>query len=339
MFIAHSPPRDEAPPIRRGWLSKLYWGSVIVIYAVLVTIAIRSSRVPEPVLRKYVAENYPNELASSPRDRGEVQTLPYKLTTEIRAWRGAGIVPNSEPVDSVADPQQSDAHWRFSSRPIIWMLVLLSIVYLVVTSIAFYTIKVLGASFGEGNFTGIPDATSDIDIGDLELSWTILRNDIINAQTFSRGLDRRSVVFLILGFVTAMLGVVVLLVFVPHDARTGETTPQVVLRLTRTIGLVAFIEGIAWYLLKQHRVLISDQKSMYRMYMRRANYLAALALLAPDPLDAELRKLIVNAVLADPVTDRMAAGETTEALEVWKSKSEGRAAELAEGLAKTARGG
>jgi hypothetical protein len=81
--------------------------------------------------------------------------------------------------------------------------------------------------------------------------------------------------------------------------------------------MLLFIEAIAWFLLRQHRVLIEDYKSFYRLYIRRTNYLTVLKLVA-ESTDASHKGLLINALLIEDLSGRLRQGETTEGLEDQK---------------------
>src|SRR5262249_54823982 len=46
-------------------------------------------------------------------------------------------------------------------------------------------------------------------------------------------------------------------------------------RSLRPTGMLIFMEGIAWFLLRQYRVLIEEYKAFLRVYLKRSSYLIA----------------------------------------------------------------
>jgi hypothetical protein len=77
----------------------------------------------------------------------------------------------------------------------------------------------------------------------------------------------------------------------------------------RPIGMLLFVEAIAWFLLRQYRALIEDYKSFNRVYLRRVNLLAALKIATES---VSYPRPVVTALLTDNVTGRLGRGETTE---------------------------
>jgi hypothetical protein len=306
-------PGVEPKPFYRTFGITLYVVCVLGIYVVMF------ARMPglgetESELAAYAEQHFPNELARfenpplTAGPRPNQITLPLGWTTELRVERGPTPVrePNTRPL-------------RYSVHLVLSLLFLFSIVYFSAAGVGYYAIDVFRHSFtAEGYFFSTPGYDQP-PLGPKK-SWEVLTNDISNIQLFSRQLDRRSVLFLALGASTALVGVGYLLLVAPHDIRTGETTSQTALRLVRSLGLVAFIEAIAWFFLKQYRVLVEDSKSYYRMYLKRSNTLAALAL-ASDQREGgtDLNASVVAALLADPVVERLAQGESTESLEAQRT--------------------
>ncbi|HEY1526666.1 MAG TPA: hypothetical protein VGH51_10545 [Candidatus Angelobacter sp.] len=84
----------------------------------------------------------------------------------------------------------------------------------------------------------------------------------------------------------------------------------------RPTGMLIFMEGIAWFLLRQYRVLIEEYKSFLRVYLKRSSYLIAWK--AAATIGAEKQIAIAHAMIRDEMGDTLKKNETTEALEVMK---------------------
>jgi hypothetical protein len=268
----------------------------------------------ESELAAYAEQRFPKEILLFETPPAGANRAPNELNlqigwaTELRVRRGATRV-----IEGDTRPLRYSAH-------LIWRLFFLfSIVYFSAAGVGYYAIDVFRRSFtSAGHFGTTPEFAEE---GGPGQSWAVLHNDISNIQLFSRQLDRRSVLFLVLGAATAVVGVGYLLLVAPHG-NVGESTSQTVLRLVRSLGLVAFIEAIAWFFLRQHRVLVEDEKSYYRLYLKRSNTLAALALAAHPRADGtDLSASVVTALLEDPVFERLGQGESTESLEAQRTQS------------------
>lgn len=85
----------------------------------------------------------------------------------------------------------------------------------------------------------------------------------------------------------------------------------------RPTAMLIFVEALAWFLLRQYRLLIDDYRSFYRIYIKRANYLAAISVL--DGAEASSPKLLVGgALLQEDAWGKLRNDETSENLEARK---------------------
>jgi hypothetical protein len=84
----------------------------------------------------------------------------------------------------------------------------------------------------------------------------------------------------------------------------------------RPTGMLIFMEGIAWFLLRQYRVLIEEYKSFLRVYLRRSSYLIAWKAAASS--GAERQFSIAQAMISDDMSATLKKDETTEAFEALK---------------------
>jgi len=85
------------------------------------------------------------------------------------------------------------------------------------------------------------------------------------------------------------------------------------------MGVLIFIEAIAWFLLKQYRAIIQDYKFFHKMYLKRANYLIAYRTISgkEDVSDQEL--IFITSLLSEDLSEKLKEGESTESLENLKS--------------------
>ena len=122
-----------------------------------------------------------------------------------------------------------------------------------------------------------------------------------------------------------------------------ESKPNLTVYLAqaiRPLGMLLFVEAIAWFLLRQYRALIEDYKVFHRVYLRRANLLAALRITSDSQVSAATLP-VVTTLLSDGMYEPSAAvdsdskngdsgqGQAAPAFELLRTVVE-RTAEVAE---------
>lgn len=83
-------------------------------------------------------------------------------------------------------------------------------------------------------------------------------------------------------------------------------------RSLRPTGMLIFMEGIAWFLLRQYRVLIEEYKAFLRVYLKRSSFLVAWKA-ASSGVDKEF--LIAQAMIGEDLSGAITKDQTTEVLE------------------------
>lgn len=116
----------------------------------------------------------------------------------------------------------------------------------------------------------------------------------------------------------AFVGVAIFYATLP-EPRQEEVQTIYWIRALRSTGMLMFLEAIAWFLLRQYRSLIEDFKSFHRIYMKRANYLAAITILEKEKVRSE-DLLVIGALLGEDFSGKLITGETTESLESIKNE-------------------
>jgi tetratricopeptide (TPR) repeat protein len=101
-----------------------------------------------------------------------------------------------------------------------------------------------------------------------------------------------------------------------------QSYTAILARSLRPFGMLIFVEGIAWFLLRQYRNLIEDYKSFVRIYLKRSNYLIAFRA-APTAQAGSPLADVIKGLLNEDLTGRLAKDETTEALEARKDREQG----------------
>ncbi|HEX9147333.1 MAG TPA: hypothetical protein VGA09_23910 [Candidatus Binatia bacterium] len=126
----------------------------------------------------------------------------------------------------------------------------------------------------------------------------------------------RSTLLLTGGVIMAFIGVGIFYVSLP-ETKVDETLTSYWPKVVRPTGVLIFVESIAWFLLRQYRALVEDYKWFYRLYLKRANYLAAIRILGVENLRPEDTFVAVSLIQED-YSGRLKTGETTESLEAQK---------------------
>lgn len=159
-----------------------------------------------------------------------------------------------------------------------------------------------------------------------------LRSDIINARGRADDLDRRSTHLLYSGIGLGVMGILVFMAIIP-PLIPSQSALQYVAQAIRPVSILLFLEAVAWFLLRQHRALLEEYKTFFRIYLRRMNLLVSY-LLSTDASAAAnpVTTLLLNSLLDEKDSDRLAQGETTVALEAFKSLGDPPAVALMERL-------
>ncbi len=90
------------------------------------------------------------------------------------------------------------------------------------------------------------------------------------------------------------------------------------LHLLRAFGMLFFIEAVAWFLLRQYRQLVDDQKWAFSQYLKRSNFLAASEMTENDK---DGKMALLASILQEDHSGRLSPGQTTEQLEGAKTNA------------------
>jgi hypothetical protein len=76
-------------------------------------------------------------------------------------------------------------------------------------------------------------------------------------------------------------------------------------RVVRPVGMLLFIEGIAWFLLRQYRSLLQEHKKFYAIYLQKANQMACIRAIDKEVLrgDSYQLALLVSFLQLDLIQD------------------------------------
>jgi hypothetical protein len=141
----------------------------------------------------------------------------------------------------------------------------------------------------------------------------LFERDVRAAERRAQVLFNRSTLLLGGGIIMAFIGVTIFYLSLPESANERSLSSYA-LQAIRPTGVLIFVEAIAWFLLRQYRALIEDYKWFHRLYMKRANYLAAMRILEKSAVRPE-DLYIVASLAGENLSDRMKKDETTESLQ------------------------
>jgi hypothetical protein len=142
----------------------------------------------------------------------------------------------------------------------------------------------------------------------------VLYADVSRVRGRATELYRRSTLLLAGGVAMAFFGVILFYMTLP-EIRETEDARHAVVRTIRPTGMLIFVEGVAWFLLRQYRALIEDYKVFFNIYLRRTNFLIALKLLTTTALNEDQKAFFSKLLTEEQAVGRMKQGETTEGLE------------------------
>ena len=154
----------------------------------------------------------------------------------------------------------------------------------------------------------------------------LFEDEVKLAEKKAEVLFTRSTLLLGGGIIMAFIGVVIFYLTLPEGTKE-DTFQSFWIKALRPTGVLIFVEAIAWFLLRQYRTLVEDYKWFHRIYMKRANYLAALRVLDRAVVRPEDMFIAVSLIQED-LSGRISKDETTESLERLKASEDGPVTEI-----------
>ena len=128
----------------------------------------------------------------------------------------------------------------------------------------------------------------------------IIQSNVDAAFSKSKSVSRRSVLMLISGLIMAFIGMTVFYFSLPKEITPNMSFGAILSLSLRPTMILIFIEAIAWYLLRQYRLLIKDDNYFYSLYDRKQNLLTAYKLIDEiKEVDLEKKYLIPLTLLAE----------------------------------------
>lgn len=313
-------PRHPRRPDRRG---AVRWTvGLVCAWALMLVVGARPFFYTDAQLRAIIEQRFSRELnlyyAEIVRERPQfaapllVDLNPF-VRLRVQLIQNLPVSQN-EDIDRVpgaADRIEADAQLRWNNLFIATLVVAIAI------GLGWVLFKGVQQPFTTRAFSRLPSTRGTGDgapgsplSGDGIVDELFL-GDIRNAQDRAEQLDRRATVLLVAGVTVAMMGTAILYMLLPApaaDARLADTLAKSV----RPLGIGIFVEAIAWYLLRQHRVLMEESRTFFNVYLRRSNHLAAARLARVDARAAgNGTPPLIDALVKEPFADRLTEGERT----------------------------
>ena len=182
-----------------------------------------------------------------------------------------------------------------------------------------------------------PDAT-DAAIPSVPPEIGALERDVEYCRVSATRSQQQASVLVVSGVAMALLGVVVFYYSLPPfaDIRSLESSERLQMSLLasfRPALALLFIEGVAWFLLRQYRLQTIDFKDHIERASTRTDVLACVKIV-DSTNDAQVRKDLIASLLRDKSTPPLKAGESTATLEIEKLAAANPPWQLAEALIK-----
>lgn len=146
-----------------------------------------------------------------------------------------------------------------------------------------------------------------------------LAEDILYSRLAATKAQQQASMLVVSGVAMALLGVIVFYYSLApiseiRSLDAEERMQVALLAAFRPGAALFFIEGVAWFLLRQYRLVSLDFKGFLETTASRTNVLACIQL-ADKPDDTELRTRLVATLLSKGAGEPLKAGESTVALE------------------------
>ncbi|MDP9121577.1 MAG: hypothetical protein M3O15_09460, partial [Acidobacteriota bacterium] len=153
-------------------------------------------------------------------------------------------------------------------------------------------------------------------------------------------MKRRSLGMLMAGVTVSLAGLIVFLSLLPDLDSESHAAASLSLgvKSLRSVGLLVFIEAVAWFFLRQYSASIEHGKYYHRIYLRRVSYLVTYKLLSRQGVE-ETDSMLPVALLQEDLSGHLRASEASEMIEGLKLVEPNPVAQLLGALVHAAKGG
>lgn len=164
--------------------------------------------------------------------------------------------------------------------------------------------------------------TQDVDSGSISIAlgaMSALERDVDYCRSSANRAQQQAAILVISGVAMALLGVVVFYFSLPplSEIRNLEATERLQIALlasARPTLVLFFIEGVAWFLLRQYRIQSIDFKDLVERASSRTNVLASFHL-ADESQESGSKHQVISALLRTRSTTVLKSGESNAMLE------------------------
>ncbi|BFP39510.1 hypothetical protein FGF1_03550 [Flavobacteriaceae bacterium GF1] len=142
-------------------------------------------------------------------------------------------------------------------------------------------------------------------------------------KSYSRSVElySRSTLMLVSGILMSVVGIIVFAFFLPDPENfTVDQFEKYLMYSIRPTMMLIFIESVAFYLLKQYRILIEDYKYFNNIYLDRLNNAEAYILQNEDK--NKKHSDLIAKLLKSETNRKLVSGESTEHIETMKNSME-----------------
>lgn len=140
-------------------------------------------------------------------------------------------------------------------------------------------------------------------------AYYIIEEDVYKLFARSKQLYSRSTLMLILGVLVAVIGIVVFYIALPEYS--VKDVNSYLAQSIRPALVLLFIQSIAWFLLRQYRILIEDYKYFHKQYEKRSNYLACYDMYSAEDIN-DAKMYLSYVLLNEDFTGKLNENEKTE---------------------------
>jgi hypothetical protein len=142
----------------------------------------------------------------------------------------------------------------------------------------------------------------------------VLREEVVYARKRAEDIYLKSTILLISGILMAFVGIFIFYLSLSDYSMEKMSANEFFFVSIRPATMLVFIEAIAWFLLRQYRILSEDSR-IYHMNASRRSDLLTSFLAFPEEVSSEHRIFVLTNLLQSTQITTLKLGETTESLE------------------------
>ncbi|HEX6367685.1 MAG TPA: hypothetical protein VF006_02055 [Longimicrobium sp.] len=315
--------------VRGGWQRRPGPAALLALAAAILVLAVTASSWIRPLgysddhLRELASRRYGNQIAryyQTVRQGTTVRPLRLALTplVDLEVTVKPLAAESPRPVglpDSASVGEQALPPGRYSLRTAVrWELLgALALGLLVLAQVGLYVYRHISSVNPRPSMPAEPQLVQPATIPGgvapappplVHPVEQVFRDDIARLQARADELDVHSGLYLSAGLAVAVIGLLIF-VLAPRPAAPEGTTAAVLAALQPTAILI-FAEAVAFFLLRQHKVMIASHGHFDALILKRNSWVAALRLLEGGASADPVRAALVTALVGEDVPAPMA---------------------------------